>query len=440
MTQKKMLRSTTALAAAGFAMTIATSLPARAQDGKAASTPAPTPPPIAAAASPPGYYINGIRLGAQLQAGFYGNTASPSSGLNIGHSFTDRSNSVLLNQILLTAEKPLDKLATGYDFGFKLQGMYGTDARYTHFLGEFDRVTSQRQQFDVVEANVMVHTPWLTEGGIDFKIGQYPTLLGAETIDPSTNAFYSHSYMFNYGVPFKHTGAYATVHLSPALDLYLGIDTGVNTTFGRGDNNGAVAGLVGVGANLLDGKLTVLAFSHFGPENPSRTVPNANRHYRYINDVVITYKATDRLTFTTDANWIRDDYGPHTNGNSGADGYGVAQYVSYALSDTLTLNARGEIWRDQNNFFVAAFPNSLGPVQALGGRPPATIEGAAIKGTTYGAITLGFTYKPEVPSTIATLMVRPEIRYDNALSGGKPFNGQKDSGAFYVGADVVLGF
>jgi len=89
---------------------------------------------------------------------------------------------------------------------------------------------------------------------------------------------------------------------------------------------------------------------------------------------------------------------------------------------------------------VASFPNSLGPVQALGGRSPATTLAAAVKGTTYGAITLGFTYKPAVPDTITTMLIRPEIRYDNALSGGKPFNDQKDSGAFFFGADVVLGF
>ena len=439
MTHKKMLRSTTALAASAFALTVAMSLSmaARAEDAKpTASTPAPT---ANADAPPPGYYINGIRLGAQVEGGFYGNAASPSSGLNLGQSFTDRSNSVLLNQILLTVEKALDKTATDYDFGFKLQGMYGTDARYTHFLHELDRVASQRQQFDVVTAAFLAHTPWLTEGGIDFMVGQYVTLLGAETIDPSTNSFYSHSYIFNYGIPFKHTGISTVTHVTPLLDVYLSIDTGNQTSFGAGDNNSAVAGLVGLGSTLMDGNLTLLALSHFGPENPSRTVPNANGHYRYYNDFLMTYKANEKLTFITELNWIRDNYGPHTNGNNGADGYGGAQYVGYALTDTLTINGRGEIWRDQNNFFVGAFPNSLGPVQALGGRPPATVVGAS-KGTTYGAITVGFTYKPEVPSAITTLLIRPEVRYDNALSGGKPFNDGKDNGAFFFGADVVLGF
>ncbi len=344
----------------------------------------------------------------------------------------------------------MDKTATDYDFGFKVQAMYGTDARYTHFVNELSDVTSQRTQLDIVEASVSAHTPWLTEGGIDFKAGQFPTLMGYETIDPSTNAFYSHSYIFNYSLPFKHTGLLSTTHVIPELDLYLQIDTGNQTSFGSpgGDNNGAIAGMVGVGGTVLDGNLTYLALSHFGPESPigmpGGTPPGlgglANKYYRYYNDALVTYKFNEKLSTTTEFSWVHDALGYNTNGQKGADAYGIAQYVTYALTDTIALNARGEVFRDQNNFFVANFTNSLGPVKFLTGRSPATIQPGAAVGTTYGAITLGFTYKPVVSDAITTLMIRPEVRYDSSMSGGKPYNDGKDSGAFFFGADVVLGF
>ena len=96
-------------------------------------------------------------------------------GLNFGQLFTDHANQFQLNQILLTANKPLDPKDPDYQWGFKVQFMYGSDARYTQFLGELNRVVpNQRYQFDVVEANVLAHLPWLTEGGIDLKVGQYP--------------------------------------------------------------------------------------------------------------------------------------------------------------------------------------------------------------------------------------------------------------------------
>jgi hypothetical protein len=446
MTHKKMLRSTTAMAAATLTLSLAMAMSSRAQaqtatEQKPAAEAAPVP---AAAAPPPGYYVNGIRLGAQFQGGFYGNADSPSSGINVGQSFTDRSNSILLNQALFTVEKAVDKTATDYQFGFKIQAMYGTDARYTHFLNELSNVTSQRTQLDLVEASVSAHTPWLTSGGMDFKVGQFPTLLGFETIDPSTNPFYSHSYIFNYSLPFKHTGALAITHVIPELDVYLQIDTGNQTSFGfppGGDNNGAIAGMAGVGSTLMDGNLTLLALSHFGPEQAGLLVGGAaNSNYRYYNDALATYKINEKLSITTEVSWVHDELGLNLNGQKGADAYGVAQYVTYALTDTIALNARAEIFRDQNNFFVGNFTNSLGPVQALGGKGPATLLAAAQTGTTYGAITLGFTYKPVVPDVITNLMIRPEIRYDDSLSGGKPFADQTKSYAFFFGADVVLGF
>ena len=53
---------------------------------------------------------------------------------------------------------------------------------------------------------------------MDVKVGLYPTPLGDEMIDPSTNPFYSHSYIFNFGLPLKHTGILTTSHLTPLLD------------------------------------------------------------------------------------------------------------------------------------------------------------------------------------------------------------------------------
>jgi hypothetical protein len=376
----------------------------------------------------PATWASSIELNAQIEGGIVANPDSPKD--NFGQLFTDKANQLQLNQILLTVGRTIDPKETGWDVGFKLQALYGSDARYTHFLGELDRVTADRDQLDITEASITVHAPLLSEGGVDFKLGQYPTPIGYETIDPSTNPFYSHSYIFNFGLPLKHTGGYATIHATDVIDIWAGGDTGVNTSLGGGDNNSAPAALFGFGLNLLGGDLTVLALSHIGPENPSRVVPNANSYNRYINDAVITYKATAKLTFTTETNYIRDDY-------YRAEGYGAAQYASYALPDSITLNARGEIYRDSKGFYVAAFPGNLDFVDAEIGRPT-TVIGAPP--TTYGAVTIGATFKPPMPAPVATLMLRPELRYDRSLNGTAPFNGGREKGAFTLAADVVIGF
>ena len=279
------------------------------------------------------------------------------SGGNFGHLFTDKANSLLLNQAVLTVQRPLDPKATGYDFGFKVQAMYGSDARYTHFLGEFDESISGRNQFDFVEAHALFHLPWFTSGGMDVKVGQYVTLEGAEVIYAPDNSLYSHSYIFNFGIPFKHTGIMTTTHVN-SMARYL-----CRHRHGREYDVRQFVQLLHVwgqqqgrrvpwrhGAQSLNGALTILATTHIGPENPNVSAVvlagvNPNRDLRYLNDVTIIWKATDKLTLTTDLNYIRDDGFKATGG-------GVAQYFAYTINDWLKIVGRGEIWRDRQRLWL----------------------------------------------------------------------------------------
>jgi hypothetical protein len=317
------------------------------------------------------------------------------------------------------------------NFGFDFQLLYGTDARYTHFVGELNYLTNNRYQLDIINANVQVHLPYVVSGGIDLKVGQYPTPLGFETIDPAGNPFYSHSYIFNFGLPFKHTGGLAIAHVSDKVDVYLGVDSGTNTALGNGDNNSAPAGLAGFNLTLLGGDLTVLALTHIGPENPSRLVPGADGYMRYYNDVVATYKASKKLTLTTEANLVHDDYFK-------ANGFGLAQYASYALIDQLTLNGRAEVFRDDNGFYVAAFPGPFDFVNLEAGKPAPFVK--SYGPNTYGELTLGVTYKPAVPAPIANLLLRPELRWDHAFGAGHPYNAGTSHNAVTIAGDVVIGF
>jgi hypothetical protein len=448
---------------AAYAQTAAPAAPPAEASGTAT-----TAAPAAAPAAPlPGYWVDGIHIGLQVEGGITLNPASPDDGVNYGRLFDDRANQPQLNQLMLTVNKPTDPNATGFDWGFKLQGFYGSDARYTHFLGVFDLAPGPgyENQFDVTEADVLLHLPFPTAGGMDMKIGLFPTPLGFEVMDPSQNPFYSHSYIFNFGLPLKHSGILTTSHLTPLVDFYLGVDTGVNTTFGccSADDNGQIAGIIGVGLNMMGGNLTVLALSHMGPENSSRLFADsidpvtgapfggsaANSYMRYYNDIVLTWKATGALTLTTEANWVRDDFlgnSPFLTGKpEPANAFGVAQYLSYTLNDTATLNARAEVYRDDNGAFVAAFPNNVGLgnnnfVGSELGLPGATSFGAG-QPTTYGEITVGVTFKPTLPAPITGLLIRPELRVDDALSGGHPFGSAFNSRSQVTFAsDFVLTF
>ncbi len=397
---------------------------------------------LAQSAAAPAQWSDTLKLGAQIEVGIAGNPASPSDNLNFGSLYTDRANEPVLNQALLSYGRPVDPKATTYDFGFKIQGLYGTDARYTHFARLFDKTTKSREQFDMVEASVSAFLPILTEGGVNVQAGLWPTLLGFETIDASTNPLYSHSYIYNFGLPVKHAGVNAIIHATDKLDVYLGVTAG-NQTIPGADNNGSAAVLGGVKLTLLDGNFSVLALTHIGPENASRAIAprNAGNYDRAYNDVIVTYKASDALTLTTELNYVREDLGAIQGTTiKNAEAYGIAQYAAYTLTDTWTLNARGEVFVDARSYFVAAFPTAQGAVRALEGYSYPSVTGTGRN--TYGAITLGGTYKPTLPGWAdgVTMLVRPEARMDTVLNGNARFNAGKDRTSVTLSADVVLTF
>ena len=438
MKQMKRLKSFKRLATAGFvALTAYTFYP----DSGHAQQAAPSPSPATVKASD-GKETKEIKKVAEqpkppeprfklygwIESGITGNPDAPVDNHNFGHLFTDRANEPLLNQVVITAERTLDPNATGFDWGFKAQFMYGSDARYIHSLGLMDLTTNYRVQPDFPEVYASAHIPIPATGGLDLKLGKFVTLEGAETIDPRTNVFYSHSYIFNFGIPFNNTGFQSVLHVNKNFDLYAGINRGVNTSIQ--DNNHSIAFEGGIGLNLLDGNLTTLAITHIGPETPHN-----NHDWRYLNDITTIWKITKNFTSITDLNLIYD---------AGVDayGYGGAQYFTYAVNDWLQLGVRGEIWRDDKGFYVAQFRanNDFIHIERGDNIPfdPSNLGGGE---TTYLAITGGVTIKPPVPKPLAGLLIRPEVRYDRALTDRfKPYNQNTSRDQWTIGFDAILEF
>ena len=368
-----------------------------------------------------------FKISGWIDSGITFNPASPQDNQNFGRFFDDRVNEPLLNQLVINFERALASQPGEFDWGFKLQFMYGSDARYIHSLGLFDDTASTSiLQPDLVEAYLNLHFPIISEGGLDLKLGKFVTLEGAETIDPRTNFFYSHTYIFNVGIPFNHTGALATFHATKWLDLMAGVTRGVNTSIE--DNNDALAFHGGIGLNLYEGKVVVAATTHIGPETPHN-----NHDLRYLSDITTTWKITDKLTSITDLNYALDEV-------SDAQAYGIAQYFTYAINSWLTAGIRGEIFWDDDGFYVFSFANNHDPMRALEGEPtidPRTVGGGK---TTYGMVTASVNIRPAMPNPISGLTIRPELGYDRALNGTHPFNDSRNVDQFTMGVDFILTF
>src|ERR1700693_1344997 len=375
-----------------------------------------------------------FKLYGWIEGGITGNPDSPTDNHNFGHLFTDRSNEPLLNQLSIVGERALDPNATGFDWGFKAWFMYGSDARYTKSVGFLDLATDERVQPDFPELYASAHIPIGSTGGLDLKLGKYADPMSAETIDPRNNVFYSHSYIFNFGVPLNDTGALGVLHVNKYLDVYAGVNRGLNMTFS--DNNSSLAFEGGFGLNLLDGNLTVVALTHDGPEDTLN-----NHDWRYLNDITTTWKINKCWTSITDLNLIYDSLG---NGQWGGAG---AQYFTYALNDWLQFGVRGEIFRDSQGFYVAQFRANNDFIHFERGdnvfRPEFAADPSNLGGgnTTYFEVTGGVTVKPPMPKPIAGLLIRPEVCYARALPDRfTPFNQNTKQDQWTFGLDLVLQF
>jgi len=367
-----------------------------------------------------------IKIYGWVEPGITLNSRSPDDHQNFGRLFEDRANEPLLNEAVLTIEQTLDSGAKGFDWGFKLQCMYGSNARFIHSLGLLDNTSNALLQPDIVEAYLNLHFAVdATAGGVDVKAGKLVTMEGAETIDPRTNVFYSHTYIFNFGIPFNHSGALGVLHATKEIDLYAGITRGVNTSFS--DNNGMMAFHGGIGFNgLLAGKLTGLLSTHFGPETP-----HDSKNYRYLHDLTFTYAFSDKQNLITDLNYIKDDAAK-------AKGYGIAEYYTQKVSDSVTIGVRAEIWHDPQGFYVAQFGNNDDVMNALRGVPINDPRTVGVGPATYKAITLGAQVSVPVAKPFAGLVVRPEIRYDWADTNA--FVDSKHKSQFTLGLDAILTF
>jgi Putative beta-barrel porin-2, OmpL-like. bbp2 len=435
------------LAASLLALSAAT---AYAQEAAPAAVPAAAPAPAAAAPAPaPAAPAAYLKISGHIEAGITANSVAQHqpNALNWGRLFDDKSNAPLLNQAMLTVEHAPDSSAKKVDWGFRVQGVYGSDARYTHALGVFNYSVDSVNQFDLFEANVQAHVPVkFAPGGIDVKAGIYPTLEGVEVMDASGNFFYSHNYIFNFGIPLKHTGVITTTHLK-GLDVYMGIDSGVNATFGKlGDANGAAAFHGGFGFNI-DKNTTFLFTTHIGPED-ARGTPgiNPNTALRYLNDITIISKLSPKLTSSTDLNYIRDD-------GYKVSGGGVSEQLVYAKSDYVSFGLRAEVWDDAQGYFVSAFPGhydfvlnelGLGSIKTSNGKITANTSVFSNVPTTYGALTLGMNYKFKLKGTLPTknfgILLRPEVRYDASLGSSKPFTPPLSVGSTTIGRSSQLSF
>ena len=284
----------------------------------------------------------------------------------------------LLNQTAFVLERTL--VSEAWSWGFRAEYYMGADAALLRPVNGFGP-EGQKFGTDFRQLYFSIHAPVLTDGGVDFKFGrQYPPI-GYESAMAPYRPMYSEAYAWIYSQNGATTGATATIHVNPRLDVIGGVTLGVNSLF---ELRGRAPCYIARGLYWLDsGRRTKLVGTFYTGPQPIAAAKGHIGKWQSEVELQLIHEVNRRLTLVSETNLGWDTRDPanklHTSKWFGT--YGMAIVHVHRLLD---VNSRAE-WFDD-------------------------IDGSRI-GTraNYGELTTGVNFMPT-----RSLNFRPEVRWDGA--------------------------
>jgi Putative beta-barrel porin-2, OmpL-like. bbp2 len=287
----------------------------------------------------------GINIYGWVEMSWTHNFEDPIGGVNVGRFFDFENDDHTLNQIDITIERAVAVSGDKFDWGGKMEWIWGGDARFIHANGVFDHYgfplfpgspgtgDGPDEQFDPVQFYLQFNVP--VGNGIIATGGKFVTLLGYETINPTTSPLYSHSFLFNFAIPFTHTGGMARYALDQNWAFTGAIVRGWDQSFE--DNNACALSYMGQIAYTTE-HLDIIVTGITGPEQF-----DSDSDYRSVVDLIVIYREN---------NWqfvLNADYGYESSAAlDGADAqwWGAAGYAIWKINDMFTGVGRLEFFSD----------------------------------------------------------------------------------------------
>ena len=336
-----------------------------------------------------------------------GNRNVPGYAFNAG-----KQDGFNLDAVDVKIAKPLDE--GQWSAGYTVELMYGPDGTFGPYGAPL------RQAYVEMRAPV--------GNGIDLKLGQWDNVLGFESTDSLNNLNWTRSYGYTIE-PTEHVGLLAEYIFNPSVDLKVGVANELSAAFNRNfsgtgfttiESKKALVSLLTLTAPDSWGSLkgsALYAGVDYGPGNALSSAVGGhvvNKTHLYVGAVVVT--PVTGLKFG--AAWDSVN-----NSDLGAvEGYAgtLGGYVSYKISDKMTINARGEY------AYGSAFDNLV----VLGKAQEAKILAATA--------TLQY-------DLWANVISRLEVRWDTSADGSPMFGGTvpfkpTEHNEIMVAANVIYKF
>jgi hypothetical protein len=331
---------------------------------------------------------------------------------------TTQPANLMLNQLWLGAEKTLDT-KRGWDWGFRGDFMFGTDARFPQCFGDqsFDYGWGSGDYYDAV---VQLYA----EAGyknLKFRVGKFATIMFYEPVPGPLSFFYSHAYLC-YSGPMTQTGAVAEYKINYQWTVLGGWTAGYHNSFENrfGDN-----GFLGQVQYRPNNGTAFIYSLYYGDHNglyKRADAVNYGRAYGTESEIIMTlhytWQINKRWFYMIEGLWEQaDDEGGQT-GDLSRKSYGLNQHLTYTINKKWSVGTRFE-WMNGKGTFIDLAPFTGG------------------QGTNIYDITVAANWNMTDHITI-----RPELRYDWTFyhNGFKPFGGGIDKDQLSGGVALIVIF
>ncbi len=279
---------------------------------------------------------NMLGLSIYLQGGYNYNFADPDSQENRLRVFDHKANSFTLD----LAQIVFNKDAAVGGVGYRLKLSAGETAKFIHATGlginEGDD-PAKSDPFDLTEAYVDYVAP--LGKGLKFRFGKFVTLHGAEVIEAKDDMNYSRGLLFNFAIPFTHTGLMVGYTFSDKVGANFYVVNGWDNFKDEGSSK-----TLGLTVNLTPAEQVSAAFNFMnGREVGGVTGGDTNR---FLSDTVITIKPAKNLTFVVNGDYAVQSSAAPDGGD--AKWYGLAGYGKYDFSDLFSAAFRAEYFKDSD--------------------------------------------------------------------------------------------
>jgi len=314
------------------AATLAALLALATAGARADPDPPPAAPPAAAAPAtpPPPKWYDELAFNAYVSAGYLYNTNQPSTRVNQLRPLDSPSNSFFINVAELVVQKAV---ADPGSLGFRADLTFG---------GLYPPVTVSKGDipgnFDLQQAFASWVAP--VGSGLRLDVGKFVTLLGYEVLEgyDGYDDNNSRSFLFEFAIPFTHTGVKATYAFSSMVSATVAVVNGWDATVAQTKPKSFLGQIA-----LTPIAPLAITLNYVGGWEPVTTTRNA---FRQVFDAVVVLKATEHLTVGANGDFgIEQGTSAVTPGDD-AKWYGGAGYIRYEMG-SFGVALRGEYFADK---------------------------------------------------------------------------------------------